>query len=384
MTGKRRDPRAERDARRVAGGERPRFALTPAATGLRRDPRAERDRVTVAGERRRLVRDGAGGAAPAPVAAPVVRVVVEEPAFLVLAVPEAVRGALSAHDRQLLGAARLLAEAGGAVAVFAGVDGPAAGAAGADRLIADDLTGYDPEARAARLAALAAQLSPRHILLPETASGGDLARRLAALTGETLFAGAERVTADLVTRPARARRVEQRCRPPRLITLAADRVPAYGGPPREARPLAATLPAGGTGRFLSVEEIAPDPAAVPLGEAGFVVAAGNGVRDFATFRALAAALGATPGASRAVCDAGAMPRAAQVGASGTVLRADCYLAFGISGAPQHLAGIAATEQVIAVNTDLHAAMIERAGLAIVADAQAVMPALLAALKREKP
>ncbi len=379
MTTKRRDPRAERDARRVAGGERPRFALAPAATGLRRDPRAERDRVTVPGERPRLVRDGADSVAPVAVAAPVVRVVVDEPAFLVLAVPEAARGALSAH-----GAARLLAGAGGAVVVFAGIDAAAAGTAGADRLIPDDLTGYHPEARAARLAALAAQIAPRHILLPETSAGGDLARRLAALSGEALFAGAERVTADLVIRPARGRRVEQRLRPPRLITLAPDRVPAYGGPPREARALTAALPAGGAGRFLSVEEIAPNPAAVPLGEAGFVVAAGNGVRDFNAFRALAGALGATPGASRAVCDAGAMPRATQVGASGTVLAADCYLAFGISGAPQHLAGIAATEQVIAVNTDLHAAMIERAGLAIVADAQDVMPALLAALKGEEP
>ena len=78
-----------------------------------------------------------------------------------------------------------------------------------------------------------------------------------------------------------------------------------------------------------------------------------------------------------------MPRAAQVGASGTVLEATCYLALGIAGAPQHLQGVAKCEHVVAVNTDLHAAMIERAGLAIVQDAQAVMPALLAALAEER-
>jgi len=71
-----------------------------------------------------------------------------------------------------------------------------------------------------------------------------------------------------------------------------------------------------------------------------------------------------------------MPREAQVGASGTVLSADCYLALGIAGAPQHLQGIAGCEHVIAVNTDLHAGMVERAGLAIIQDAQLVMPALL--------
>ncbi|OYV66847.1 MAG: electron transfer flavoprotein subunit alpha, partial [Acidiphilium sp. 21-66-27] len=93
-------------------------------------------------------------------------------------------------------------------------------------------------------------------------------------------------------------------------------------------------------------------------------------------------LGATPGASRVVCDAGALPREMQVGASGTVLNADCYVAFGISGAPQHLQGIGTVEHVVAVNIDLHAAMIARADLAVVADAQAVLPALLARLEAE--
>jgi electron transfer flavoprotein alpha subunit len=95
-----------------------------------------------------------------------------------------------------------------------------------------------------------------------------------------------------------------------------------------------------------------------------------------------AALHATPGASRVLCDAGLMPRHSQVGASGTVLAATCYFALGISGAPQHLQGVAGCEHVVAVNTDLHAAMIERAGLAVVQDAQAVMPALLRLLAQE--
>ena len=111
-----------------------------------------------------------------------------------------------------------------------------------------------------------------------------------------------------------------------------------------------------------------------------MIAAGNGVTDFAGFLDLARALGATPGASRAVCDAGHLPRDLQVGASGTVLNAECYIAFGISGAPQHLQGIGTVEHVVAVNTDLHAAIIARAGLAIIADAQAVMAALRARLR----
>jgi len=63
-----------------------------------------------------------------------------------------------------------------------------------------------------------------------------------------------------------------------------------------------------------------------------------------------------------------------------VLRARCYLALGIAGAPQHLQGIPEVEHVVAVNTDLHAAMVKRAGLAVVADARAVMPALIQAAR----
>ena len=112
------------------------------------------------------------------------------------------------------------------------------------------------------------------------------------------------------------------------------------------------------------------------------MSAGNGLSDLDTFRQVVAALHATPGASRVLCDAGLMPRHTQVGASGTVLAATCYFALGISGAPQHLQGVAGCEHVVAVNTDLHAAMIERAGLAVVQDAQAVMPALLRLLAEE--
>jgi len=107
-----------------------------------------------------------------------------------------------------------------------------------------------------------------------------------------------------------------------------------------------------------------------------VVAAGNGVADLETFARLVRALGATPGASRVLCDAGLMPRARQVGASGSVLQSECYLALGISGAPQHLAGVAGVRHVIAVNTDLHAAMVARASLAVIADAQPVIQAML--------
>ena len=389
----RRDPRAERAAHRIDGTARLRFDLASAPTmsaRLRRDPRAEESRALVPGKlRRRLDRTqriASASVRPAEFveeAGPQLRIIAE-PAFLVAVIPDAPGGRLTPHDRQLFGAARLLADAGGG-AVLALMQTPSddLATAGADRVLALPVAGYDPEAKASAVEAVLEKLDIRHALFPESAEGGDLARRVAALTGERLFAGAESLSPKGVTRAAQGKRVEQRGAPPRLISLAADAVAAHAGTMHEALPVEFSFPAQAPGAILSAEFVPADPSNVSLAEADFVTSAGNGISDFDAFRALVAALGATPGASRMVCDAGLMPRAAQVGASGTVLDATCYFALGIAGAPQHLQGIAKCEHVVAVNTDLHAAMIERAGLAIVADAQRVMPALLSLLDAER-
>lgn len=402
MNRRRRDPHAERAARALPATGRLRFAVAPPGTSgrLRRDPRSERSAAETAGAGRRRLDRRAGvhtspppvaSEAPAPASPPApgpprdLRIIAR-PAFLVFAVADAPGGHFSIHDRQIVGAARRLADAGGgAVVVLSAAPPPDAGAAGADRwsCLPDD---DDPAVRAATLAHAIATLGPRHVLWPESASGGDLARRVAVRLGEAPFCGAEQIGPDLVHRPAQGGRVEQRCPPPRLVTLADGAAAPYRGPRHEARAFA--LPAApaeaAASAILKVEVIPADPAVTPLAEADFVIAAGNGVTDFATFGALARALAATQGASRAVCDAGLMPRAAQVGASGTVLKARCYFALGIAGAPQHLQGITDCQHVVAVNTDLHAAMIARAGLAVVADAQAVMRSLLALLAEPEP
>ncbi|KMO16126.1 electron transfer flavoprotein subunit alpha/FixB family protein [Methylobacterium platani] len=398
MTRPRRDPRAERAAIQVAAGPRPRFDRSARAAGgrPRRDPRPERAGQRVPGASRprydlsqvvpaQALRGEVAVAAEARQPAAAKILVVEDPAFLVAVVPDAAGGRLSPHDRQVLGAARVLAGREGGILVVSVGPCEACGPAGADRHLALGEVGTDPDERAARVAAALAVASPRHVLFPESLDGGDLARRVAVRMGVPLFDNAEVVAAGGLVRPARGRRVEQRAAPGLLASVAPDAVADYAGPPREARPLAHDLPpaAEPASTILSVARIPADPATVPLSLAEFVASAGNGIRDLDTFRQLVAALHATPGASRVLCDAGLMPRHTQVGASGTVLAATCYFALGISGAPQHLQGVAGCEHVVAVNTDLHAAMIERAGLAIVQDAQAVMPALLRLLAREK-
>ena len=414
MSRERKDPRSARMEHQVASvGSRPRLDLgrpgSRSSSGRkRRDPwlewsaslaeetdagrkrydRSQRQMSRVDAARFVRTRDTIDATDISP-GQPALRVI-DEPAFLVFAVVEAPGSRLSRFDRQVLGGARLLADAadgnGAVVAIVSGaVEGFGEGlaGAGADRVVSL-AQGETPAARAATLHHAVETLAPRHIVFAEDGDSADLARRLSVALGEPLFAGVEHLTPRSAVRALRNGRSEVALAPPKLMTIGEDRAKPYEAIPCEARPIEFdTPPPSDDPAILSVEIIPGDPASLALSETDFVVSAGNGVSDFEAFRALAALMKGTPGASRVVCDSGLMPRAAQVGASGTVLAADCYLALGISGAPQHLQGIAGCEQVIAVNTDLHAAMIERAGLAIVQDAQLVMPALVKLLQERQ-
>lgn len=382
----RRDPRAELERRR----KRPAAieaapAPEPATARPRRDPRAER-----AQRRTGVVPPAPAPSAPVPeTKGPAIRVI-EAPACLILAIPDLEDGRLSAHDRDLFGAARGLADAlGGAVVALACMATAEPiedlGAAGIDRLLParhPDFAGYAPEERATATLAAIERLKPRHILLPESSVGGaDLARRLAVRLGVRLAANVQRLTAEEIACRADGGRSDILRRPPLVMALAPEAADPVTGVRHEARALDAIIVAT-TSRLSDGGLAAVDPNAVPLKEADFIVSAGNGVTDWDAFHAVAGALGAAEGGSRVVCDAGLLPRGRQVGASGTLVEPRCYLAFGIAGAPQHLQGIARCERVVAVNTDLHADMVKRADLALIADAQAVMPAL-ARLAREK-
>lgn len=397
------DPRAERAARTILAGQRPRLLRLPVAAATnerRRDPRAIRDAALVQRQPRPRydwTRDAtsAGPAATVGVAVAAMRAiplqVIAEPAYLILAMLDRPGGEVSEHDRQVIAAARLLADAGGgAVVTVCTGSGEALAEAGSDRHVAlpdgwaDD---YVPERRAAAASALMAALSPRHILFPDSPDGADVARRAAAAAGERLFAGVQSLAPDRATRQSAGGSLETGHRPTRLMTVAADAFAPLDGVRHEARPLdlAAPVTAGEEvlPRLGGARRLAVDPDALSLTETDFIVSAGNGVTDWRSFAELGEALGATRAGSRVVCDAGHLPRERQVGASGTVVSARCYLAFGIAGAPQHLQGITGVRHVIAVNTDLHAEMIKRADLSIVADAQAIMPALIRLIRERR-
>lgn len=375
----RRDPRSERAAR-LGKVEAPVPAAGVEFERVRRDPRALRGgtrlrEICNEADARRQDVFSAPSAGPADTSSDVRRI--EDPRCLILAVPDLEDGRFGLSDHGLVSAARVLAQAhDGAVVVIAidAVTGRDLGALGADRVVRVSVGGYAPEARAAAVVASIEALAPRHVVFCDTPTGGgDVGRRVAAWLGERPATTIHRLDTTRVTRSGGSR-LDFTGAPPRILLVLPEAAAPVNKIRREARPMEPPAFDRST-RLEDGGMLAVDPEAVPLAEAPLICSGGNGVTDWVAFREVSAALGATCAGSRVVCDAGLIPRDRQVGASGTLVEARCYLAFGISGAPQHLQGIARCEHVVAVNTDPHAPIVKRADLAIIADAQAVMRAL---------
>jgi electron transfer flavoprotein alpha subunit len=125
---------------------------------------------------------------------------------------------------------------------------------------------------------------------------------------------------------------------------------------------------------------------VALADARVVVGGGRGVgsaEGFEPLDELAGLMGAAVGVSRAVTSAGWRPHAQQVGQTGTRISPDLYLACGISGATQHLAGCRSAKHVVTINTDPDAPFLSRADFAVVGDVSVIIPALVDAIKARK-
>ncbi|NKJ47814.1 electron transfer flavoprotein subunit alpha [Burkholderia sp. SG-MS1] len=305
------------------------------------------------------------------------------PQRVLLVAAHADRGALDDHARQTLAGAALIADANTEVVLLVfGEFTHDAAALGADKLIVLPMferRTFAPLDELNALAACVAAYAPAHVFLPDNATGdGDLGRRYAAAANASVATHVVEIDAAHVAVYIRANTALAARPLPDVVLLAPDAVeaklPFSGAGERVVWRFDGDAVASKSAvRDLGVDEI--DAAQLALEEADFIVSAGNGVSDVPAFERLAATLGAAIGASRVAVDDGKFTRDKQIGATGKTVEASVYIAFGISGAVQHLQGIKDCRHVIAVNLDASAPIAKRANLTVIADARETIAAL---------
>lgn len=298
---------------------------------------------------------------------------------------------------ELLTAARVLGEPS---AVFLGAPGESAAALdklgqyGAAKVYvgeSDDLAAYLVAPKAEVLAALVTDKAPAALIFASTAESKEIAARVAVKTGSGLIADAVQIDADGTTTQSVfgggvvVKSTVTTGTP--IITLRPNSTP----PVEQAgaavvEQLTVTISEGAKAARVIERVVEAKGGRPDLGEAAIVVSGGRGVgspENFTIIEALADSLGAAVGASRAATDAGWYPHQNQVGQTGRTVSPQLYIAAGISGAIQHLAGMKGSKTIVAVNKDAEAPIFQVADYGLVADLFKVLPELTEELKKLK-
>ncbi|GAE09359.1 electron transfer flavoprotein, alpha subunit [Paenibacillus sp. JCM 10914] len=225
----------------------------------------------------------------------------------------------------------------------------------------DDLQNYNPEAYMAAIDAVLHKLQPDAVLFGHTAVGRDLAPLVAASLHAGQISDVTSIDTDdgvaVFTRPLYAgkafeKRVFQNG--PWVVTIRPNNIPAaevVDGTTTDIEDIAYPAPSL---RSVVKDVVRKTTGKIDLSEAKIVISGGRGVKSaegFQPLEELADLLGGAVGASRGACDAGYCDYALQIGQTGKVVTPEIYIACGISGAIQHLAGMSQSRVIIAINKD---------------------------------
>jgi electron transfer flavoprotein alpha subunit len=253
---------------------------------------------------------------------------------------------------------------------------------------------FAPDAVAALLALVADDLNASAVLAAGTDRGNEVMARLAARTGLPFAANciiAEPGEAVSLTRLRwgdslweMARLHSQRP----IITVPPHTFPIYDGQsPADVDVKPFIMQLDPKDHLVRVSEhIAAAGGGVSLTEAKVVVSGGRGVgskEGFAIIEELAGLLGGAVGCSRVVTSAGWRPHTDQVGQTGTKIAPDLYIACGISGATQHMAGCRNSKRILAINADAEAPIMANADYAVIGDLKEIVPAISAEIRRSR-
>ncbi len=311
----------------------------------------------------------------------------------ILVVAEHDAGVFRRTAWELLGkAAALATELKTTVSAVVLGDAPAAdlGSAGAARVIhvTGDFATYSTAATTAALNAVITAEKPDVVLAASATLGRDAIPRLAARLGTGVGTEVTDLRAEGGAVVGRRPLYSGKCfadvrvvRAPAFFTVRPNSFPqpTRSGAPAPVTAMAA--PAASDGVTV-LEKRAPSTATVDLTVADRIVSGGRSLKSKEAFdtviRPLAASVGATVGASRAAVDAGYAGHSEQVGQTGKVVNPTLYLAMGISGAIQHLAGMRTSKVIVAVNKDPEAPIFEHATYGLVGDLFEIAPKLTAA------